>query len=407
MPHPSRHNVSLQAESSVHEHGLGDVSLGPTPPRVRNRLIAVLAPLVLATFAGIVLLWPAQGDIGNEKDKAVTVTGKVTDIHECDADLGLPEDCISATVRLSDSDGGEDVEAGLPYGAHTPTVEVGDKVVLSYAKDAPVGQQYVWADFDRTNPLLILIVVFVMAVIFLSRWEGVGSLFSLAVSLAVIFVFVLPALGNGEDPLLVAVTAASFILIVALFTTHGFNAMTSSAVIGTLIALAITAVLGLAFTSVMHFTGLTDETNRILVGVLPDVQFEGLLLAGLIIGALGVLDDVTVTQAAAVWEIAAADRRMTRPALFSRAMRIGRAHVSATVNTLVLAYAGASLPLLLMFTAVNENGFKVGLTDGVSQEIVRGLVGSLGIIAAVPITTAVAASVAAAIVTQGSHRHRR
>lgn len=391
----------------MHDHGLGDVALGPVPPRVRNRLIAALVPLIVATLAGIVLLWPSDSNIGNEDEKAATVTGKVSDIHDCDPALKLPEACISATVELSKSDGGEDVEAGLPYGPNTPTVEVGDKVVLTYAEQAPAGQQYVWADFDRTNPMLILILVFVMAVIFLSRWQGVGSLFSLAVSLAVLFVFVIPAIGNGEDPLLVAVTAASFILILALFTTHGVTAMTSSAVLGTLAALVITALLGYVFTSAMHFTGLSDEVNRILVGVLPDVQFEGLLLAGLIIGALGVLDDVTVTQAAAVWEIAATDRLMSRTELFSRAMRIGRAHVSATVNTLVLAYAGASLPLLLVFTAVNEDGFKIGLTDGVAQEITRGLVGSLGIVAAVPITTAVAVSVASAIVTQSSHRHRR
>lgn len=391
----------------MHDHGLGDVSLGPIPPRVRNRLLAVLVPLIVATMAGIVLLWPSDASIGNEDEKAVTVTGKVTDIHGCDPALKLPDACISATVQLSKGDGGDEVEAGLPYGANTPTVEVGDKVVLTYAADAPEGQQYVWADFDRTNPMLILIVVFVVAVVFLSRWQGVGSLLALAVSLIVLFVFVIPAIGNGEDPLLVAVTAASFILIFALFTTHGVNAMTASAVIGTLASLAITALLGYLFTAAMHFTGLTDEVNRILIGVLPNVQFEGLLLAGLIIGALGVLDDVTVTQAAAVWEIAATDRRMTRTALFSRAMRIGRAHVSATVNTLVLAYAGASLPLLLVFTAVNENGLEIGLTDGVAQEIVRGLVGSLGIIAAVPITTAVAVSVASAIVTQSAHRHRR
>jgi len=376
------------------------------PPKVRNRLIAVLVPLVLATLAGLVLLWPSHGLVGDEK-KAVTVTGTVTDVHDCAAELQLPDDCLSSTVRLSESDGGGDVEAGLPYGANTPTVEVGDKVVLTYAAEAPEGQQYVWTDFDRTNPMLVLVLVFVMAVVFLSRWQGVGSLFALAVSLVVIYVFVLPALSHGESPLWVAVTAAAFILIVALFTTHGVNPMTCSAVIGTLLALAITAALGTAFTAAMSFTGLTDEVNRILIGVMPDVQLEGLLLAGLIIGALGVLDDVTVTQAAAVWELAATDRRATRRDLFASAMRIGRAHVSATVNTLVLAYVGASLPLLLVFSAVNENGFKVGLTDGVAQEVVRGLVGSLGIIAAVPITTAVAVSVASAIVAQGYHPHRR
>ena len=389
--------------SHVHDH---DVSLGPLPRRTRIRLLGVVVPFIVATLAGIALLWPSHGLVG-EKNKAITVTGTVTDIHGCPKAQGLPSDCIIGTVALSQSDGGSTVEAGLPYGENTPDVNVGDRVVLSYSKDAPPGQQYVWADFDRTRPMLALILVFVLAVVFLSRWEGVGSLFSLGVSLGALYVFVLPALSHGESPLLVAVAAASFIMIVALFATHGISAMTSVAVIGTLLSLALTACLGLVFTDVMHFTGLGDETNRVLVSVLPDVQFDGLLLAGLIIGALGVLDDVTVTQAAAVWELAAGNRQTTRPALFAAAMRIGRSHVSATVNTLVLAYAGAALPVLLTFSAINDNGFKVGLTDTVSQEIVRSLVGSLGIIAAVPITTAVAVAVAMSIVHQGHGRRRR
>jgi uncharacterized membrane protein len=389
--------------SHTHDH---DLTLGPLPRSTRNRLLAVLVPFIVATIAGIVLLWPSHSVVGDQ-NKAETVTGTVTDIHGCDPSLGLPPTCIMGTVELSQGDGGGTVEAGLPYGENTPDVNVGDRVVLSYAKDAPPGQQYVWADFDRTRPMLALILVFVLAVVFLSRWEGVGSLFSLGVSLVVLYVFVLPALSHGESPLLVAVTAASFIMIVALFATHGISAMTSAAVIGTLLALALTAGLGVVFTGVMHFTGLGDETNRILVGVLPDVQFDGLLLAGLIIGSLGVLDDVTVTQAAAVWELAAGNRQTTRPALFAAAMRIGRSHVSATVNTLVLAYAGASLPVLLTFSAINDNGFKVGLTDSVSQEIVRSLVGSLGIIAAVPITTAVAVAIAMSIVHQGHGGRRR
>lgn len=392
----------------VHDHDPGDVTLGPLPPQVRNRLLLVVVPFIVATLAGLVLLWPSHAPIeGAAGFTADSVTGQVVDIHPCDAALGLPPECISGTVALSKSDGGASVEAGLPYGANTPTVSEGDKVVLQYAPEAPRGQQYVWSDFDRTNPMLILVLVFVIAVIFLSRWEGIGSLFALGLSLVVIFVFVLPAISHGENPTLVAVTAASFILVVALYATHGISAMTSAAVIGTLLALMVTAGLGLAFTGLMHFTGLSDESNRFVFNVLPHVQFEGLLLAGLIIGALGVLDDVTVTQAAAVWALAGADRQIGRATLFESAMRIGRAHVSATVNTLVLAYAGASLPLLITYSAVQKDPLDLALSDPVSQEIVRALVGSLGIIAAVPITTLVAVSVALAIISQGHPSHRR
>ena len=386
-----------------------DVSLGATPRRVRNRLLVVVVPIVAATLVGLVVLWPSHSAVG-QQHKAETVRGMVTAIHGCDPSRGLPPDCVMGTVDLAQSDGGQTVQATLPYGRSTPKVSVGDNVVLSYDPSAPAGQQYVWADFDRLRPMLVLIGVFVLAVIYLSRWEGVGSLFSLGVSLVVLYFFVLPALSHGESPLLVAIVAASFIMIVALYSTHGITSMTSTAVIGTVLALAVTGLLGLGFTEAMHFTGLTDETNRVLISVLPDVQFDGLLLAGLIIGALGVLDDVTVTQSAAVWELAAASPQSTHTGLWSAAMRIGRSHVAATVNTLVLAYAGAALPLLLVFSATNQNGFNVGLTDAVAQEIVRSLVGSLGIIAAVPITTAVATSVAFAITHPGhghrAHRHR-
>lgn len=392
----------------MHDHGGLNGTLGPVPTRVRNRLLAIVVPLIGATLVGLVLLWPSHDRVaGSEAYTADSVTGEVTDLHDCDPDLGLPDTCVGGTVALSGADGGQEVEAGLPYGPNAPVVEVGDKVVLLYAPDAPEGQQYVWSDYDRTNPMLVLVLLFIVSVIFLSRWEGVGSLFALGLSITVLFVFVLPALSHGGDPLLVAVTGAALILVIALYATHGVNAMTTTAVIGTLLSLGVTGALGAAFTGVMHFTGLSDESNRFVFNVLPHVEFEGLLLAGLIIGAMGVLDDVTVTQSAAVWELAAADRTQTRPALFGAAMRIGRAHVSATVNTLVLAYAGAALPLLLTYSAVQKDPVEVALSDGVSQEIVRGLVGSLGIIAAVPITTAVAVAVAGAIIAPVGHRRRR
>jgi uncharacterized membrane protein len=381
----------------VHDHGSEVVGLGPLPPRARRWLLAVLLPFFVATLVGLVVLWPPQDRVeGTDQFTADTVTGEVVGLVECPR--GFPADCVRGDVQLSD--GGEVVEAGLPYGDNTPRVDVGDQVVLAYAPQAPPDQQYVWYDFDRSNAMLALVVVFALAVVFLSRWQGVGSLIGLAVSLGVVFLFVLPAIAHGENPVLVAVTGAALIMTLVLYISHGINAMTSVALIGTLAALALTAGLGLLFTDAARFTGLSDDSNRVLLQVLPEVEFEGLLLAGLIIGALGVLDDVTVTQAAAVWELTDADRGAPPRAIFASAMRIGRAHVAATVNTLVLAYTGAALPLLLGYSAVEANLIDVGLTDGVATEMMRGMVGSLGLIAAVPITTAVAVAVAAAIVAR-------
>lgn len=364
---------------------------------MRRWLLVLLLPFIGATLVGLVLLWPPQDRVeGTDQFTAAKVTGEVVALVECPR--GLPADCVRGEVRLSEGDG-QVVEAGLPYGENTPQVSVGDKVVLAYAPQAPPDQQYVWYDFDRSNTMLALVVVFALAVVFLSRWQGVGSLIGLAISLGVVFLFVLPAIAHGEDPIIVAVTGAALIMTLVLYISHGINAMTSVALVGTLAALALTAVLGLVFTELARFTGLSDDSDRILLQVLPHVEFEGVLLAGLIIGALGVLDDVTVTQAAAVWELTDADHQAPPRAIFASAMRIGRAHVAATVNTLVLAYTGAALPLLLSYSAVEANLIEVGLSDGVATELMRGMVGSLGIIAAVPITTLVGVAVASAIVT--------
>jgi uncharacterized membrane protein len=183
-------------------------------------------------------------------------------------------------------------------------------------------------------------------------------------------------------------------MIVALYLGHGFNAMTSSALVGTLLALVLTGALGAVVTAASHFTGFSDESTQYLAALQGEINYEGLVLAALVIGSLGVLDDVTVTQAAAVWELKAADPTAPRRELFSAAMRIGRAHVAAAVNTLVLAYVSAMLPLLLFLTLISTSFNDALLSDGVAQEVARGLVGSLGIIAAVPITTLVAVLVA-------------
>ncbi|MDN5856496.1 MAG: YibE/F family protein, partial [Actinomycetia bacterium] len=186
---------------------------------------------------------------------------------------------------------------------------------------------------------------------------------------------------------------AALIMIIAIYASQGFSVRSSVAIVGTLGSLAVAGTIGALFTAAGHFTGFSDESTKFLVAIIGDVDVRGLLLAGLIIGALGVLDDVTVTQTAAVWEIAAADPVASRRQLFASAMRIGRSHVSATVNTLVLAYVGASLPLLMLLSATNASASAQIRYEGVAQEIVRGLAGGLGIIAAVPITTALAALV--------------
>jgi uncharacterized membrane protein len=193
-------------------------------------------------------------------------------------------------------------------------------------------------------------------------------------------------------------------MVGTMYLTHGVSVRTSVALLGTLIALAVTGILGFIFTALGRFTGLADESAGFLQMLGEHIDVRGLLLAGLVIGALGVLNDVTVTQTMAVWEVAAADPQTGRRALFAAGMRVGREHVGATVNTLVLAYAGASLPLLMLFVVADHSIVSTATNEQIAQEVVRALVGSLGIVTAVPITTALAAF---AVRAQSHPRGRR
>lgn len=377
-------------DDHAHAHGPTD----PAPPRgseasVRRLLAIVLAPLVLATALGVALLWPGSTDVevaeGFSNERA---RGTVQSLEPC---VAVDAIC-TATVDLTSGVGAPaEVPVLLPAGPQAPTIEVGDEIVVVYLPGVPSDQAYQFFDFDRSTTMLALVLAFALAVVAIARWRGLASLLALAVSVVVVVQLVLPALLEGRPPLLVAVVGAATIMIISLYVTHGFSTRTSVALVGTLLSLALTGVLGWLVTGVSSFTGLADESNVYLTILVAGVDFRGLLLAGLVIGALGVLDDVTVTQAAAVWELARAEPHASRRDLYGSAMRIGRSHVQATVNTLVLAYVGASLPLLLIFSVTDVGLVDALTTEVVAQEIVRGLVGSIGIIAAVPLTTAVAA----------------
>ncbi|WP_416956258.1 YibE/F family protein [Nocardioides sp. T5] len=360
-------------------------------------MAALVGPLVLATLVGLVVLWP-DGDLeisapGVEVERG---TAEVQSIGPCRQAV---EGCQLAQVELLSGPGAPGAaEALLPYGSQAPEVVAGDRIIVSFTAQAPDGEQYAFQDFDRGPPLLLLTILFAVGVLALSRWRGIGALASLAYSLVLIAVFMLPAIMEGSPPLLVAVTTASAIMLVTLYLSHGFDVRSTVAMLGTLISLLVIGGLGWVFTSVGHFTGLVDEGSQYISGIAAQVDLRGLLLAGLVIGALGVLDDVTVTQTWAVWELADVDPDASTRTIFTRAMRIGRSHVASTVNTLVLAYVGATLPLMLVFSALSLP-FGIAVSQEiVAQEVVRGLVGGLGIVAAVPVTTAIAAVVAGRLV---------
>lgn len=375
-----------------HGHSHVDTSAVAADARVARRVrlvvFCLLVPLVLAAAVLMVKLWPRGGDVVIDSMLTNQARGEVTAVKPCSPPAGTPKDCDLATVKLAD---GNDVTVNIAKGPQAPTVSAGDRIMLSVTAEPGQPKKYDFVDHDRSRPLLLLTCLFAVAVVALSRWRGITALIALGLTALTLTQFVMPAILKGSDPLLVAVVGGTAIMVVALYLTHGLNARTSIALVGTIAALALTAGLGHAFVEVGKFTGVGVDNASMLGTYLEKIDLPGLLIAGLVIGALGVLDDVTVTQVTAVWELSAANPAAGRWALFGAGLRIGRAHVASVVNTLVLAYAGAALPLLMIFAVQAVPGSYAVSTEQVAFEVIRGLVGSLGIIAAVPLTTALAA----------------
>jgi uncharacterized membrane protein len=243
---------------------------------------------------------------------------------------------------------------------------------------------------QRSMPLAVLAIVFAVVVVALGRLRGVLALAGIVLSLGVLLVFIFPALLEGAAPIGVALTGATIIAFGTLYLAHGLNDRTTVALLGTMASLGLTAVLAVGFAAAAELSGLASEESLTLLTFAPDLDFRGLLLAAVIIGTLGVLDDVTITQVAAVWELHHSDPAMGRRQLYGAGIRIGRDHIASTVNTLVLAYAAAALPLLLIYTQSGLAFGEVLATETVAVEIVQTLVGSIGLVASVPLTTALA-----------------
>ncbi|MBV1848915.1 YibE/F family protein [Catellatospora tritici] len=373
-------------------------TLPPAPPRLRHIVTLVIVPMVVATVVGLLVLWP-RGSVPPAEEQLPRLRGEVVSAtpacpRETPAQLG--GDCGTAVVRVH----GEQVEATVPSGPTAPVIAPGDRVVVVQSPDAQGNLRYAVVDHDRWTPLLLLVALFVAAVVAFARWRGVASLIGLAVSFAVLLGFILPAIQQGEAPLPVAIVGAAAIMFAVIYLTHGISVGTSMAVLGTLAALILTGLLGLLVTRALYLTGAGTDEAAILTNVLAGVDLRGLLLAGIIIGTLGVLDDVTITQTALVGELSLADPTLSARQLYRAAIRVGRSHVASVVNTIILAYAGASLPLMLLIVSAGAKVGDVLPTQIITAEIVRGVVGTLGLIAAVPITTALAAWAVAE-----AHRH--
>jgi uncharacterized membrane protein len=363
------------------------------------------AALALATVIGLVLLWP--GEIESQVAQGISVeseTAKVDSVEEGFCAGFATQNCQFVKARIeSGPETGKRIEIQLNAGGFDPDVDPGDKIRVAKAPKAPdgapavAGTGYTLYDFERRGPMLILAGLFALVVLAFARWRGALSLAGLAISLALVLVFVVPAILDGKSPLLVAVVGSLAVALVTIPLAHGWGPKSMAALLGTAASLIFTALLAVLFTNLTHLTGLSSEEAIFLQIGNADVSLQGLLLAGMVIGALGVLDDVTISQASTVLALRRANPGLRLRRLFGLALDVGRDHVSATVNTLVLAYVGAALPILLLFSAADLGVSDAVNLEVVAKEIVATLVGSIGLITAVPITTGLAALLALSV----------
>jgi uncharacterized membrane protein len=402
-----------------HSHSHGPAA--PVSRHLRKVIAAILIPFTVAVVVGMVVLWPGgapshkRTGVGFDRQtqqatvtKVVSVscasvnasgggaTGDTSTAEGSSAQQEASGTCKKATVTVSTGKDKGRTFTEIVQPDQSRQLHQGEKVVVAYEPSAPRDLQYSVTDVNRKFPMALLAGIFALAVVVVGRLRGVMALIALAISFMILNFFILPAILHGSNPLIVAVVGSSAIMLIALYMCHGLSARTSVAVLGTLMSLVLIGVLGSVFIGWAALTGNTDDNTGLIHGLYPSIDMSGLLLAGVIIGSLGVLDDVTVTQTSAVWELHEANPSMGWRGLYRAGIRIGRDHIASVVNTLVLAYAGAALPLLLLFSIAQSSVGSVANSELVAEEIVRTLVGSIGLVASVPVTTALAALVVSA-----------
>ena len=391
------------AHAHSHSHDGDERTL--TSQQTRRLLIGLVGVVAVVAAVGIFMLRP----VGDRPELAAElglaneiVDATVTEVAELPCNGTSSADgirCIDVAFEVTGGEtAGDEAAFQVPVTEASVNFDPGDRITLGYQPQNDAGFQYFFNDFQRRTPLVFLAGMFVVAVLALGRLQGLRALVALGVTGVVILAFMFPSIIDGHDPTAVALVGAAVIAIIALYLTHGITEKITVALLGTFAALALTAVLAAVFSSLAQFTGFSSEDAFYLTIASANVDVKGLVLAGIIIGSLGVLDDVTVTQVSAVWQLHEANPSYEARRLYHSAVVIGRDHIASTVNTLVLAYVGASLPLLLIFTQGGRSLGTVAEGELVAVEIVRTLVGSVGLVAAVPLTTALAA----VVVTRGS-----
>jgi uncharacterized membrane protein len=382
-------------------------------------MLLLLVPVGLATVIGLFVLWPEGEPTRAEQAAAVALPpgttypdGRIVSVESFDCGIdpsAAPQTCATAVVEVLGGEGAGDFkQVELPPEVVAAGVSEGDTLVLTRDAGAEGGPTYAFYDYERDTPIIVLAIAFAVVVGLVARLRGLASLVGLAFAFFVLLQFVLPGLLSENSPTLVSLVGSAAIMFVVLYLAHGFSARTTTALVGTLFGLTLVAVMGSVAVSAARLTGLTSEETIQLQGYDPTLSFSNLVLAGIVVAGLGVLNDVTITQASAIWQLREVSPDITWRELYTRGMFVGRDHIASTVYTIVFAYAGAALPLLLLFEVYPTPIWTLVTSSALAEEVIRTMVGAIALVLAVPVTTAAGAFFATAADTEaGAATERR
>lgn len=382
-----------------HSHNHEELDHIEVGARARTALVVFLAVLGVLAVAGMIWLWPSGKEMATHIKHLPEVDGfsyeqaRIIDVEPgCDDSQVVGRAaCAVATVELrTGPEAGQQVEVMLQGAPAQAGLRSGDDISVGRLTTAD-GTLYHFSDASRLPFLAVLGVLFIVVIAVVARWKGLLALLGLIFAGAVLIGFMLPALLVGKPGIIVAMVGGTVIMFVVLYVAHGVSIRTSTALAGTLIGVAITAGLGALSVEVARLAGFAEESDFELANFATNLDFRELLMVAIIIGGLGVLNDVTITQSSAVWELRAAAPSMTRRKLFAAGMRIGRDHIASTIYTIVFAYAGSTLAVLLMLYFSTRPALALINAEQFSGEIVRTLGSAIGLILSVPITTGIAA----------------
>lgn len=358
-----------------------------------NKISHLLAPLLLLLIVAVLLIFsPFDRALDrNSSQAAAQIRGEVQSIVQEDGVNQVLE------IEINEEKAVENgkvvtVENDESMAATARKFAPGDRILLGSIKDVDGKENFYIVDYVRTPALVWIFIVFVAVVLLVARWQGLGSIVGLFISFVVIFKMILPLILGGFDPIWAALLGALLIIPATFYLSHGVSRKTTIAALSTILTLAFTGFLAKIFANLSYLTGLaSEEVSYLQIDTASKLDFKGLVVAGIIIGILGVLDDITISQASIVQQLKSVKNKIGFGELYGRALKVGKDHIASIVNTLILVYTGSSLPLLLLFLDFGQSFSSVINLEFVAQEVISTLVASIGLVLAVPITTFFAA----------------